>query len=177
MVKLISGRATILWEIQNTMLGWSFTSLNGSIVVTARLRGRLYLDKVGAGCARLRVNFQDGNFNNIQATTDVPFCGPGNDANNNQNWRNIDVTSFGSTDLRRVQITLGEGQTLGSIVDLHTGGSLAPSTNLHIGDRVNNGSTDFGGNSHSFGGPSSDGFIDLKRWRCLWARQWGSLLG
>src|SRR5687767_2247889 len=36
---------------------WNFTSVDGAITTTARVRGRLYLDKIGGGCARLRVNF------------------------------------------------------------------------------------------------------------------------
>ena len=156
-----SGNHSLGSPEHNASVGWSFQSFNGVIAVTARVRGTLYLDKSGGGCARLRINFQDSNFNNIQATQDRSFCGPGNNANNSANRLNIDVTSFANPQLRRVQLTLGEGQTLSSIVDLHTGGVLAPSTNVSIPDRINNGNTDFGGNSHSWGGPSSDGFIDL----------------
>jgi hypothetical protein len=71
------------------------------------------------------------------------------------------VTSFANSRLARVQLTLGEGQTVGSIENLRTGDSRAPSTNLTFRDRINNGNTDFGFNSHSGGGPSSDGIISL----------------
>jgi hypothetical protein len=62
-------------------VNWNFTSVNGAIAVTARVLGILYLDKIGAGCARLRINFQDSDGNNLQNARDVEFCGPGNNAN------------------------------------------------------------------------------------------------
>jgi|GEM_PF-3032722 len=142
---------------------WTFTSVNGVIVGTARVRGTLYLDKVGPGqkCARLRINFQDINGNNLEATQDVAFCGPGNDANSSANQRAIDVTNvFPSAQLRQVQLTLGEGQTLGTIDDLHTG-IASTSTDVHFGDKINNGNADFGFRPHSGGSPQSDGSIDL----------------
>lgn len=140
---------------------WNFASINNAIVVTSRVRGTLYLDKLGAGCARLKINFQDIASNNIQNTQSIRFCGLGSNANSGANQRAIDITSLPNAQLRRVQLTLGQGSTLQTIDDLHTGSSFAPSTDLTFNDRINNGSADFGGNSHSGGGPASDASVEL----------------
>ncbi len=145
----------------NGTVRWTLSAGVGAPTATARILGTLYLDKIGAGCARLRINFQDSAFNNIQNTQNIAFCGPGNDANLAANRRAIDVTSAASTQLRRIQLTLGAGPTLGTIVDLHTGASFAPDTSQVFWDRINNGNTDFGFNSHSGGGPASDARIEL----------------
>jgi hypothetical protein len=140
---------------------WRFTAANDELVVTSRVQGTLFLDKIGSGCARLRVNFQDSSGNNLQSTQDIAFCGPGFNANSSANKRSIDVTSGGNAGLAKVQLTLGQGPTLGSIIDLETGSVRVPSTQLKFADKINNGNADFGGNSHSGGGPSTDAFIDL----------------
>jgi hypothetical protein len=142
---------------------WTFSlsSVSNTIVVTAQVQGTLYLDKIGAGCARLRINFQDNAGNNLQGTQTISFCGPGSNANSSANQDPVNVTSNANAQLRRVQLTLGAGDTMGEIIDLHTGSSSAPSTNLTFEDRINNGSTDFGFGPHSGGGPASDAFIDL----------------
>jgi hypothetical protein len=142
-------------------VSWRLAASNGAVFATARVQGTLFLDKLGAGCARLRINFQDVNSNNLQGTTDRRFCGPGFNANSPSNHLAIDVTSLPNSQLRRVQLTLGEGQTAGTIEDLHTGSSVGPSANLIIPDTINNGSNDFGGNSHSGGGPSSPAHMSL----------------
>jgi hypothetical protein len=119
------------------------------------------LDKLGAGCARLRINFQDSAGNNLQNTQNTSFCGPGFDANSPSNQRAISITSLANSQLSRVQLTLGAGTTLTSIVDLHTGSVRVPSTTQVFWDRINNGNTDFGFNSHSGGAPASDARIEL----------------
>ena len=156
-----SGNHSFSDPVGQGTIRWNFASINNAIVVTARVRGTLYLDKLGASCGRLKINFQDIASNNIQTTQSIRLCGPGFDANSRENQRAIDVTSLPNARLRRVQLTLGQGQTLQTIVDLHDGSSFAPSTNLTIQDRINNGSADFGGNSHSGGEPSSDASVRL----------------
>ena len=61
---------------------WSYASVNGVNVVTVRVKGTLYLDQLGSGCARIKIFFQDSNFNNLQESEPIAFCGPGGNANN-----------------------------------------------------------------------------------------------
>ena len=145
----------------NGIVTWTFTSVNGALVVTARVLGTLYLDKLGSGCAGLKINFQDSAGNNLQNTQIRSFCGPGFDADAASNQRAIDVTSVANGQLGNVQLTLGSGNTSTTIIDRHTGSVRAPSRTQRFWDRINNGNTDFGFNSHSGGGPASDALIEL----------------
>jgi hypothetical protein len=137
---------------------WDFTPEGGRVRVTARVQGKLYLDKIGEGCARLIVNFQDEDSNNISSRT-IQFCGPGNNANSPDNQRTIDVSSGGLFDLRRVQLVVGEGPTLGQIVDEEANGTMRPT--LHKNDTINNGEADFGAPPHALGTPVSNANISL----------------
>jgi hypothetical protein len=139
---------------------WDYTPSNGVVVVTARVRGTLYLDKLGSGCARLTINFQDANFNNIFSPPPLRFCGPGFDANNAANQLPIDVTSFPDPSLRRVQLVVGSGPTLGSIID-EQGGSFT-AVAVSTSDIVNNGTADLGNPIHAGGTPLNPATISLR---------------
>jgi hypothetical protein len=134
---------------------WDYTPVGGVVRVTARVRGTLYLDRLGSGCARLLINFQDIDADNLTSTRTTQFCGPGFDANASANKRAVDQT-FASTSLRRVSLAVGSGSTLGSIELDHAAAHVAPSVNGGV--RINNGTADFGGTSvlpaHFGGSPS-----------------------
>jgi hypothetical protein len=142
---------------------WTFQPFGNTIVASARVMGVLYLDRVGFGqsCVRVKVNFQDNAFDNLQGTQEIHFCGPGNNANSNANKESIDLTSNFDARLRRVQITLGQGPNENSIEDLHTGSARAPNVSPLFLDRIENGNADFGFNSHSGGNPASDAHMSL----------------
>ncbi len=156
-----SGNHSFGFPSSNGIVTWNFSSVAGALSVTARVQGTLYLDALRPRCARLRINFQDSAFNNLQNTQVTQFCGPGFDANSSANKRLIDVTSLGNGSLNRVQLALGSGATAATTIDEHAGSMLAPSRSQRFWDRINNGQTDFGFNSHSAGGPASDALIQL----------------
>jgi hypothetical protein len=139
---------------------WDYTPDNGVVVVTARVRGRLYLDRLGSGCARLRIHFQDGNFNNIFSPQPLQFCGPGFDANNAFNQLAVDVTSFPDPTLRRVQLVVGSGPTIGSIIDEQAATFSAVAVNTS--DVINNGNADLGNPIHVGGTPLNPATISLR---------------
>jgi hypothetical protein len=141
---------------------WTFSTGATVPVARARVVGTLYLDKLGSGCARLKINFQDSSGNNLEATQTRSFCGPGFDANNAQNRISIDVSSvFAHANLSRVQLTLGQGATAGAVVDVQTGLAFVPSIDAHLDDRINGGEADFGFRPHQLGSPQQNGFISL----------------
>lgn len=73
---------------------WDYSSVNGIVQVQGRVRGNLYIDKLGPGCGRLLINFQDRDFNNIPGESRaVQFCGPGFNANAPANRRAVDISS------------------------------------------------------------------------------------
>jgi len=137
---------------------WDFTPAGGVVQVTARVQGTLYLDRLGSGCVRLLVDFQDFDFNNLARRT-VQFCGPGFDANNSANQRAVDISSaniadFPDSRLRHVQLTIGSGSSTGSIVNDRTGIQTVP--RVDADDIINNGTADLGGAGpilHAFGSP------------------------
>src|SRR4026208_2208154 len=97
---------------------WDFTPSAGVVQVSARVVGTLYLDRLGSGCGRLLVDFQDFAFNLLRRRT-VQFCGPGFDANNSANQRAVDISSanianFPDSRLRHVQLTIGSGSGRGA---------------------------------------------------------------
>lgn len=123
---------------------WDYTPSNGVVLVTARVQGTLYLDRLfGGGCARLKINFQDIAFNNLFATQDIHFCGPGFDANNSANQKAVNVVSVADTRIRHVQLVIGSGNTTGSIIDDKATTETFP--NVRTSDIINNGATDLGG--------------------------------
>jgi hypothetical protein len=137
---------------------WDFTPSGGVVQVTARVTGTLYLDRIGAGCVRLLVDFQDFDFNNLARRT-FQFCGPGFDANNSANQLAVDISSaslpsFPDSRLRHVQLTIGSGPSTGAIINDKTGIHTVP--RVDAGDIINNGATDLGGAGpigHAFGSP------------------------
>jgi hypothetical protein len=137
---------------------WDFTPSAGVVQVSARVVGTLYLDRLGSGCVRLLVDFQDFDFNLIARRT-VQFCGPGFDANNSANQRAVDISSanianFPDSRLRHVQLTIGSGSSTGSIENDRTGLHTVPRVDAN--DIINNGTTDLGGAGpivHAFGSP------------------------
>ena len=139
-------------------ISWDFTPDGSRVRVTARVQGRLYLDKIGPGCVRLMINFLDADTVNIFSRT-IQFCGPGNNANSSDNQRTIDVSSGALFRLRQVQLVVGEGPTLGEIVN--EGASTAWRPTLQRNDTINNGEADFGNPPHAFGAPASNAHISL----------------
>jgi len=137
---------------------WDFTPGAGVVQVSARVQGTLYLDRLGSGCVRLLVDFQDFDFNLIARRT-VQFCGPGFDANNSANQQDVDISSanianFPDSLLRHVQLTIGSGSSTGSIINDRTGIHTVPRVDAN--DIINNGTTDVGGPGpigHAFGSP------------------------
>ena len=126
---------------------WDFTPGAGVVQVSARVRGTLYLDRLGSGCVRLLVDFQDFDFNLIARRT-VQFCGPGFDANNSANQQDVDISSanianFPDSLLRHVQLTIGSGSSTGAIINDRTGIHTVPRVDAN--EIINNGTTDVGG--------------------------------
>ena len=137
---------------------WDFTPSAGVVQVSARVQGTLYLDRLGSGCVRLLVDFEDFDFNLIARRT-FQFCGPGFDANNSANQLSVDISNanianFPDQRLRHVQLTIGSGSSLGSVVNDRTGVHTAPRVGTN--DIINNGATDLGGEGpigHALGSP------------------------
>jgi hypothetical protein len=71
---------------------WDFTPSDGVVRVNARIKGTLYVDRIGSGCVRLLIDLQDFDFN-LLARQPFPFCGPDSDANNSANQRPVDFSS------------------------------------------------------------------------------------
>jgi hypothetical protein len=70
---------------------WNFTPSDGVVRVNARIKGTLYVDRIGSGCVRLLIDLQDFDFTHIGSQT-IQFCGPGSDANNSANQRAVTST-------------------------------------------------------------------------------------
>ena len=133
---------------------WDYTPVNGVVVVTARVAGTLYFDRLGGGCARLLINFQDLSFNNLFATQTTQFCGPGFDANNAANKRGINVASPADSRIRHVQLVIGSGATAGQILNDRTTTETFPGVTAT--ETINSGTADLGGPGpvlHLFGAP------------------------
>jgi hypothetical protein len=142
-------------------IAWSFLSFQGVRFDFVRVTGTLYLDKLGSGLAGLIVDFKDDNGNVLRRNI-TSFPGPGNNANATANKHTINTSFLSGLRIREVQLTLGEIDDAGNIIgDAHTGSMYSPDVSPHFTDRINHGSSDFGGNSHAGGGPSSDALIDL----------------
>ncbi len=137
---------------------WDFTPAAGVVQVSARVQGTLYLDRLGSGCVRLLVDFQDRDFNNLARRT-FQFCASGFDANNSANQQAVDISSanianFPDALLRHVQLTIGSGSSAGAVVNDRTGTETVP--RVDVDDIINNGTTDVGGPGplvHAFGSP------------------------
>jgi hypothetical protein len=137
---------------------WSFTPSDTVVLVNARIQGTLYVDRLGLGCVRVLIDFQDFDFTHIGSQT-IQFCGPGFDANNSANQKAVDVNTalflnFPAERLRHVQLTIGSGSSIGSIVNDRLALHHAPRVDAF--DTINNGKTDLGGAGpigHAFGAP------------------------
>jgi len=135
-------------------VSWDYTAVNGVVVVTARVSGTLYVDRLGGGCSRLLVNFQDINFTNLFATQSVQFCGPGFDANNTANQRAVGIVSPADSRIRHVQLVIGSGATTGQIQNDRVTTEFFPI--VTVGEIINSGTADLGGAGpilHVFGAP------------------------
>lgn len=119
---------------------WDYRAVNGIVRVSAQVQGTLYVDKLGSGCARLIVNFQDRDFNNVSSQT-IQFCGPGFNANAPANKRSVDISNVPDQRVRRVQLVVGSGPTVGQIVMDQAYGRF--SANLEKYVSIDNGAADF----------------------------------
>lgn len=135
-------------------VSWDYTAVNGVVVVTARVSGTLYVDRLGSGCSRLLVNFQDINFNNLFATQVVQFCGPGFDANNSANQHAVGIVSPADARIRHVQLVIGSGATTGQIQNDRATTEFFPI--VTASEIIDSGTADLGGAGpilHLFGAP------------------------
>jgi hypothetical protein len=136
---------------------WDYTPVGGVVVVTARVVGTLYVDSFGTGCARLIINFQDINFNNIFSTepSGSPFCGPGFDANSAANQLQVNLLGPSDSRIRHVQLVVGFGTTRLNIVNDRVSTEFFPGINPT--DKIDSGTADLGGPGlfpiHLFGAP------------------------
>lgn len=139
---------------------WDYTVVNDVVQVRGRVRGNLYIDKLGPGCGRLRVNFQDRDFNNLPGeSTTVQFCGPGYNANAAANIRAIDISSSSDPRIRRVQLVIGAGSTPAEIEDDAAEGLFSPAFRKF--DIINNGTADIGVPAHALGRPLNPASISM----------------
>ena len=136
---------------------WDYTPINGVVFVTATVTGTLYLDRFGAGCSRIKINFQDINFNNISGVV-RQFCGPGFDANNSANQLAINVGSS-NAQIRHVQLVIGSGPNTANIIDDKATTEFFPTAGFS--DIINNGTADFGNPPHLLGSPTVGASIGL----------------
>ena len=120
---------------------WDLTPSGNVTNVTGRVQGVLYLDKLGEGCARVKIQYE-AEAGAVLALRTRSFCGPGFNANSSQNQLAIDE-SFTSPQLFRVFIFVGSGSSAGTIQDHQGGGGTIPRPSK--GFIVNNGTADFGG--------------------------------
>jgi hypothetical protein len=105
------------------------------------------VDRLGSGCVRLLMDFQDFDFNLLARRT-FPFCGPGFDANNSANQLGVNfsgasIANFPAERLRHVQLTIGSGPSSGSVVNDRTTVHTVPRVDAN--DIINGGATDLGG--------------------------------
>ena len=138
---------------------WDYAP-GATVLPSARVLGTLYMDKLGRGCARLKVNFQDASFNNLTAPRTTEFCGPGFNANDPANQEPVDDEPFTHPLLRRVQVVVGSGPTLATVVDENVDSCRAVSVNRTV--TINNGEADLGGGTlHAFGAPTAPASVSL----------------
>jgi len=140
---------------------WTYSvSGAGPLVVTAKVTGTLYLDKLGGGCARLRVIYKDefSGLGNTLHEGDHQFCGPGFDANNSANQLAVSDT-FTFTTTRSIQLVVGSGPSLGSIIDDNLDAVQAVGGGAV--DIIEDGAADFGSGLHLNGSPTGTADIGL----------------
>lgn len=140
-------------------------SLSDDIVIKSRVRGTLYWDSSNAGgCARLKIEhltFLADNPIVRNGRTVIDFCGPGGNANDAGNQKQIDET-FSSTQTEGIRISVNEVLQNGTEVAGATHIVLPPQSR-DFPVKINNGTADFGSGSHVFGGPTGDAHVKMEK--------------
>jgi hypothetical protein len=138
---------------------WDYTPVNGVITVTARLKGTLFIDRLGPGCGRLQIDFQDIDGNNLTNTRFIDLCGPGFDANSPSNQREVDVRFGPNTRLRFVNVVISAGPTLNELEN--DNGLRSSYIDVNGSTIINNGFADFGNLTHVGGTPLNPANVRL----------------
>ncbi len=131
---------------------WDARPSGGIIEKRARVVGKLYIDKLGGGCARLEIIARTLNGTELSRQA-RQFCGPGWNANSADNQRNVDLTFGPNERLQFLEIFISAGPTLGQLRMTMGDGSAYPSFK-NMGEIYENGKVDFGTGIHLFGAPS-----------------------
>jgi len=149
----------------NGVITWDLSVINGLLIAKATVSGRLYYDSLsGAGTARLIIQFKKVTSNNTLqtvATRVINVSGPGGDANLASNQIAVNE-NFSDRDLFTVVMSTAEVDSNGNSINLNT--IVDPTdSNWSFSPTINNGSSDFGTGTHSFGSPSHPGFVAFFR--------------
>ena len=157
------GHGTVTWEL---------STVNGSFVINARVRGTLYWDSLDPGCAGLTISFlRPGTGTTMGSpfagsTQHAKVCGPGGNAVLPSNKVAVDQ-SFANADLGFVEIEtcvwVNNAQCVPDTIGLnpnfvHVQGP--PNFKKHDVN-INSGQADFGTGLHAFGGPTGSASVKL----------------
>jgi hypothetical protein len=141
---------------------WFFSTVNGSLRAQADVDGRLFLDSLDPGCARLTIEFKS-NAGAILATRTKNVCVTVTGHNANDSTNQVDVHEvFSSSDLDQVVFrthSVVNGQVVSSSPPFI---STAPNLKKHE-VIVNSNDADFGKGTHAGGGPTGSGLVQLTR--------------
>jgi hypothetical protein len=149
----------------NGLITWDLSVINGLLIEKATVSGRLYYDSLsGAGTARLIIQFKKVTSNNTLqtvATRVINVSGPGGDANLAANQVAVNE-NFSDRDLFTVVVSTSEVDSNGNSINLNT--IVDPTdSSWSFSPTINNGSSDFGSGTLSFGSPSHHGFVAFFR--------------
>jgi hypothetical protein len=79
----------------------------GTGTMSAYITGRLFWDALfSSGCPQLAVDYLDVNNTVLKSAPPQSFCGPGGDANNSANWRDVSL-NYSNPALYRVRLRVG----------------------------------------------------------------------
>jgi hypothetical protein len=142
---------------------WEFSTINGSLVVNARVHGTLYLDSLDPGCARLTIEFKNRSGAVLTTRTkDVCVTTSGHNANDSTNQSRVDE-QYASSHLEAVVL-----RTNAVVNDRVVMPGTSKTVDLPDSIRhpmiINNGNADFGGGGgHAGGTPVDFGAVELSR--------------
>jgi hypothetical protein len=146
---------------------WDYSSPSGSLIAKATVKGTLYWDAFGSGCAKVTITFENASHTAIATRTIMTgknFCAsdadksPGGNANDSHNQAVVDE-SFSDPHLFFVRVKVPANSPSSKTSEAPQDGPPFSFGNSII----NSGTADFGSGTHVAGSPSQDAVISLFR--------------